>query len=56
MIIVFLVIIVLYIILVFSIFKASSIEDCPPCDICPFREDEDYCPCDKFLNWKENDK
>lgn len=24
--------------------------------IISFREDEDYCPCDKFLNWKENDK
>lgn len=55
-IIIFLVIIALYIVLVFSIFKASSIDDYPSCDNCPFRDDKDYCPCDKFFNYKENDK
>jgi hypothetical protein len=42
MIIVFLVVIAIYIILAFCIFKASSIDDCPSCD--------------KFFNYKENDK
>lgn len=56
MIIVFLVVIAIYIILTFCIFKASSIDDCPSCDNCLFRDDKDYCPCDKFFNYKENDK
>lgn len=47
MIIVFLVVIAVYIILAFCIFKATSIDDYPPCD---------DCPCNKFLNWKENDE
>ena len=51
-----LIIIVLYMTIIFSVFKANSIDDCPLCDSCPFREDEDYCPCDKFFNYKENDK
>lgn len=42
--------------IIFSVFKANSIDDCPSCDSCPFREDKDYCPCDKFFNYKENDK
>lgn len=56
MIIVFLVVIAVYIILAFCIFKATSIDDCPPCDDCLFSGDKDYCPCNKFLNWKENDE
>ena len=51
-----LIIIVLYMTIIFSVFKANSIDDRPSCDSCPFREDEDYCPCDKFFNYKENDK
>lgn len=56
MIIIFLVVIAVYIILAFCIFKATSIDDYPPCDDCPFSGDKDYCPCNKFLNWKENDE
>lgn len=34
----------------------NAFDDCPPCDDCPFSGDKDYCPCNKFLNWKENDE
>lgn len=48
--------IIVFLVVIAVIFKATSIDDCPPCDDCPFSGDKDYCPCNKFLNWKENDE